>query len=199
MQIPRYVVTLTLKLEGAIYQLAVQRRDVAMGMVFHALDVTLRLTHPFMPFLTEGLWQELDPKSRAEVDGTSIMLSPFPTIHSFPEIGLSQAEPMNLILDLVDTMRRYGVSYALGNGARRLVTILPPNDGSLTSYLEEKKETLSRISRVNVVNILEEAQRGSVTGGQATSGDGGWGVCSQLVDGPVGGPVEQRPVFVCSQ
>lgn len=169
-----------------------------MGMVFHALDVTLRLTHPFMPFLTEGLWQELDPKSRAEVDGASIMLSPFPNIHSFPEIDLSQAEPMKLILELVDTMRRYGVSYALGDGTRRLVAILPPNDGSLTSYLEEKRGTLSRISRVDVASILEEAQRGSVMGGQATSGGSGWGLCSQLVDGPVGGPAEKRPVFVCS-
>lgn len=167
-----------------------------MNMIFHALDVTLRLTHPFMPFLTEGLWQELDPKSRAEVDGISIMLSPFPTIRNFPEVNLSQAEPMKLILELVETMRRYGASSATGDGARRLVAILPPKDGSLTDYLNEKMETLSHISKVEVTDILEEAKRESVTGGQVASGSEGCGVFFQLVDGPVGGPVERRPVFV---
>lgn len=165
-----------------------------MNMMFYALDITLRLTHPFMPFLTEGLWQELDPKSRAEVDGTSIMLSPFPTVHDLPEINLSQTEPMKLVLELVETMRRYGVSHASSDGTRKLVAILPPTNGSLTDYLKEKSETLSLISRVDIVDILDEAQRGSILNGQAESG-GGWGVCLQSVDNPVGKAVN-RPVFV---
>lgn len=166
-----------------------------MNMMFHALDITLRLTHPFMPFLTEGLWQELDPKSRAEVDGISIMLSPFPTIHNLPEINLSQTDPMKLVLELVETMRRYGVSHASSDGTRKLVAILPPMDGSLTEYLKEKSETLSLISRMEIVDILDEAQRESVLGGRVKSGGGGWGVCLQLVDNPVGEAVK-RPVFV---
>lgn len=165
-----------------------------MSMMFHVLDVTLRLTHPFMPFLTEGLWQELDPKSRAEVDGTSIMLSPFPTADDFPEIDPSQIEPMKLVLELVDAIRRYDVSHSPGGGVKRLVAILPPKDGSLTSYLKEKKETLSLISRVEVVDILDEVKRESITGGQESGG--GWRACLQLIDGPVG-TVEERPVFVC--
>lgn len=196
MQIPRCVVLLTSKVETA-YRLAlgVQRQEIAMGMMFHALDVTLRLTHPFMPFLTEGLWQELDPRSRAEVDGASIMLSPFPTIHNFPEIELSETEPMKLVLELVETMRRYGVYHASADGVRKLVAILPPADGNLTGYLRGKMETLSMISRVEVVDILDEAQRKSIMDGQTGSG-GGWGVCLQLVDKPVGEAVEKRPVFV---
>lgn len=166
-----------------------------MNMMFHALDITLRLSHPFMPFLTEGLWQELDPKARAEVDGTSIMLSSFPSIHDFPEITASQIKPMNLVLELVDAMRRYGASSASTEGTRALVSILPPNDGSLTDYLEEKRDTLGRISRLKIGEVLDQAERERVTSGQKVSSGDRWSIFLQPVESAVEGTI---PIFVCS-
>lgn len=168
-----------------------------MNMMFYALDVILRLTHPFMPFLTEGLWQELDPKSRAEVDGTSIMLSPFPNTRDFPEISSSQKEPMEHVLELVDAMRRYGASTP-GKGTEKPVAILPPKGSSLADYLKEKRETLSLISRVEVEEVLDEAERERVVSVQTASGGSDrWGMCLLPVDSSVEGQMHERPIFVC--
>jgi valyl-tRNA synthetase len=54
---------------------AVTRRS-AQDTLYSCLDSGLRLLHPFMPFITEELWQRLP---RRPNDTTpSIMLSPYP-------------------------------------------------------------------------------------------------------------------------
>lgn len=157
-----------------------------MGMMFHALDVTLRLTHPFMPFITEGLWQELDPKNRAEVDGTSIMLSTFPSVSNFPDIEFSQVEPMKSVLELVESLRRSSHDVSSSDKrSKKVVSILPPQDGSLTEYLKEKKETLARLSKVEIRMIFGETRWNEVEAGPVGSADG-WAEFSQSIDGQDG-------------
>ena len=52
-------------------------RESAQQTLYTCLDHGLRLLHPFMPFVTEELWQRLP---RRPNDATpSIMVSPFPT------------------------------------------------------------------------------------------------------------------------
>ena len=47
-------------------------RRAAQKTLIHVLTTSLKLLHPFMPFLTEEIWQTL------VADGTSIMVSAFP-------------------------------------------------------------------------------------------------------------------------
>ena len=50
--------------------------QVTREVLWVCLDAGLRLLHPFMPFVTEELWQRL-PKP-AGYDWPSIMLAPYP-------------------------------------------------------------------------------------------------------------------------
>ena len=49
------------------------RRNEAQGVLEQVLEESLRLLHPFMPYITEELWQKLPRK-----EGVSIMVSPWP-------------------------------------------------------------------------------------------------------------------------
>ena len=51
-------------------------RESGRQVLRHVLDVSLRLLHPLMPFITEVLWQELPKRADAP---ESIMVAPFPT------------------------------------------------------------------------------------------------------------------------
>ena len=49
-----------------------QEKHATQNVLVHVLEATLKLLHPFMPFITEEIWQKL-PK-----EGISIMTAPFP-------------------------------------------------------------------------------------------------------------------------
>jgi valyl-tRNA synthetase len=66
----------------------------------HAFEATLSLLHPFMPFLTEELWQNLPVKDKVE----SICISRYPKA----EDGITDSdaeENMKVIMDLVTGIR----------------------------------------------------------------------------------------------
>jgi valyl-tRNA synthetase len=48
----------------------------AQKTLIEVLESLLRLVHPFMPFITEEIWQQVAPRAGAE--GETIMLQPFP-------------------------------------------------------------------------------------------------------------------------
>ena len=59
-----------------------------------AFDSVLRLLHPFMPFITEEIWQYLTPRK----DGESIMIAQIPTVTSFDSDLLKQYEELKEIV-----------------------------------------------------------------------------------------------------
>ena len=55
-----------------------ERKKICQAILYECLDSGLKMLHPFMPFLTEELWQHL-PK-HAENNAKSIMVAPFPLL-----------------------------------------------------------------------------------------------------------------------
>ncbi|MCM1450522.1 MAG: valine--tRNA ligase [Clostridiales bacterium] len=64
-------------------------------------DALLRLLHPFMPFITEELWQHLDDRR----EGESIMYAPMPESHSADHKLLGQMELAKEIITGVRAIR----------------------------------------------------------------------------------------------
>ncbi|NVO00108.1 MAG: valine--tRNA ligase [Geobacteraceae bacterium] len=81
-----------------------ERKKTAQYVLWYTLDHLLRLLHPFMPFITEEIWQAL-PKKQAEggklkAEGETIMLVEYPAFcecRAFPEAAADMEKVMAVI------------------------------------------------------------------------------------------------------
>ena len=81
------------------YQQPIDR--VSYEATLHFFDALLRLLHPFMPFITEELWQALEPRQAGE----SIMVSLMPEAAPVDEAFLANFEAVKEIVGNVRTIR----------------------------------------------------------------------------------------------
>ncbi|KAF2969804.1 hypothetical protein GQX73_g3755 [Xylaria multiplex] len=97
-------------------------QDNVQQTLYRALDVALRLLHPFMPFITEELWQRLPrtPYENETSTPVSIMLAPFPT----PDDSLyfpAEAESYELSLQCTRAIRSLAAEYNIKTGGVAII------------------------------------------------------------------------------
>lgn len=57
-----------------------EEKQIATAVLYHCASISLRLLSPFMPFLTEELWQRLQPYSPNPTTAPcSVCMQPYPT------------------------------------------------------------------------------------------------------------------------
>jgi len=81
------------------YQLPIDRKTYNATLEF--FDSLLKLLHPFMPFITEELWQALEERK----PGQSIMIEPIPKTTSYNNDLLSNFDTVKNIIGGIRTIR----------------------------------------------------------------------------------------------
>ena len=79
------------------------RQRATRHTLLRILEVSLRLLHPIMPFITEELWQTIAPMCDAKT-ADSIMLAPFP-IYDSEWIDQTAFDKMNTLQELIGAVR----------------------------------------------------------------------------------------------
>src|ERR1051326_6446369 len=85
-------------------------RSIARARLISILEQALRLLHPFMPYLTEELWQKLPIKHLAYLHEAYVGTEPTIMLASFPQVNTTlideQAESeMQAVIDLISRVR----------------------------------------------------------------------------------------------
>jgi valyl-tRNA synthetase len=85
------------------------------------LDATLRLLHPFMPFITEEIWQRLPGA------GESIMVAPYPRVQR-RLVDPTAERQMSVVTDLVTAIRNVRGAMRIAPAATLDVTVRPARE-----------------------------------------------------------------------
>lgn len=75
-----------------------QKASTARGVLVYVLSNTLKLLHPFMPFITEEIWQALPH------EGESIMISSWPTVDEGIQFSADEAE-FEKVMNVIKAVR----------------------------------------------------------------------------------------------
>jgi len=139
-----------------------EARDVACRVLAYVLERTLRLLHPFMPFVTEEIWQNLTNGEWRMANGRtidSIMLAAWPGPEG--EWDVEAEAGMEVIMELTGAIRNARAEYGVDPGRRIAATIA---GGARSDLLFDQREVLVSLARLDqerltIVPVLAEQPR----------------------------------------
>ena len=150
-------------------------RQLARTRLITVLEQALRLLHPFMPYITEELWQRLPGANEKllhpsyEGAGVTIMLTSFPEARA--ELVDEEAEDqMQATIDLISRVRNIRSEMNIKPGERIRVLVAAP-ESEQRKVFSASADQISRLVRASEVVIGERSDaprasaRAVLTGG----------------------------------
>ena len=131
--------------KARLYAEEPERKDTAMKVLVYVLDQVLRLLHPFMPFITEEIWQSIPH------EGDSLMLAEWPVYKE--ELNFkADKDQMESVMEAIRAIRN-----------RRAEMNVPPSKKAALYVLAAKPQIfaegegfLQRLAYADAVSLLEK-------------------------------------------
>lgn len=120
-----------------------------------AIDEILKVLHPFMPFLTEELWERLGDEG-VSADGL-IMLTAWPVACVS---DAAAADEINWLVKLISEIRSVRAEMNVPAGAKVAIVINGANDKT-KSRLKTHESAILRLARAESVQLADAAPSGS--------------------------------------
>ena len=129
--------------KARLYAEEPERKDTAMKVLVYVLDQVLRLLHPFMPFITEEIWQSIPH------EGDSLMLAAWPVYKD--ELNFkAEKDQMESVMEAIRAIRN-----------RRAEMNVPPSKKAALYVLAAKPQIfaegegfLQRLAYADAVTLL---------------------------------------------
>jgi valyl-tRNA synthetase len=132
-------------LELAKVRLTSGNDRAAKGILYHVLKEILKLLHPFVPFISEEIWQTLNEEPK------SICIAPFPQPGArYPEAE----EDMERFREVVGAVRTIRAELNVPQSAR-LTVLVKTSSQKLTVLIREKTEALNALTNVDAWQVGE--------------------------------------------
>ncbi|MCL2548361.1 MAG: valine--tRNA ligase [Symbiobacteriaceae bacterium] len=125
---------------------------LAQGVLATVLRTTLELLHPFMPFISEEIWQHL-PKGEAS---RSIMITDWPKTNA-TLIDNAAERNMTALMEGIRSIRNLRGEMNVPHGRKIILQILPASPEGRT-LAEEAKPLLQRLANASEVTMISEAE-----------------------------------------
>ncbi len=130
----------------------------------HVLERILRLLHPFMPFITEEIWQTLKSElpEEGEAQAESIMLAPYP--ESGNRIDTEAEEEISLVQQAVRAVRNTRAQLRIP-AAQHLEALVEANGQRAAIEAEaDLIRAMSRVEPLRIVSGASESEGGNLRG-----------------------------------
>ncbi|MFG6206274.1 valine--tRNA ligase [Pseudomonas retamae] len=128
----------------------VERQRGTRRTLVRVLEVALRLAHPFMPFITEEIWQRIAPL--AGIQGKTIMLQPWPVANE-ERIDPAAEDDIEWLKELMLGTRNIRGEMNIGPG-KPLPIFLKNVSAEDQRRLSENEALLKKLARLESITVL---------------------------------------------
>jgi valyl-tRNA synthetase len=118
------------------------------------LEAALRLAHPFMPFITEEIWQRIAPL--AGKSGSTIMLQPFPASES-DKLDAQAEGDIEWLKNVMLAVRNIRAEMNIGPG-KAIPLYLSNSSSEDRRRLNVNETTLAKLARLESISVLGAGQ-----------------------------------------
>jgi valyl-tRNA synthetase len=131
-------------------------------LLLHLLEIMLRMLHPFMPFVTEEIWQKLPHR------GSSIMIAPW-LQEVAGGIDLAAIETMETLMEVIRVVRNVRSEMNIPN-AKRIELLLKTHDETQLSLIEPGADYIRSLARVGDLQIGPDLEKPEASAASVVKG-----------------------------
>ncbi|MCD6284618.1 MAG: valine--tRNA ligase, partial [Anaerolineae bacterium] len=121
-------------------------KSVAQAVLLTVLEQAMRLLHPFMPFVTEVIWQALPQEMK---QGDALIVAPWPMGDNTWLDGEAESQ-MGVVMELVRGIRNVRAEYNVAAGKRVAATVA---GAGLVGVLDENRDVLASLARLDAAKV----------------------------------------------
>ena len=133
-----------------LYSDDIDEKNRTISVLVYALDKILKLLHPFMPFITEEIYQHLPNH------GEALIIADWP-VYDENSIFIDDSEGMELIQNIIKNIRNIRAEMNIQN-SKKTNTIIYTNDAFSRNAIETNKNHLISMGFSESVNIVNSKE-----------------------------------------
>ncbi|HYE14991.1 MAG TPA: class I tRNA ligase family protein, partial [Pyrinomonadaceae bacterium] len=153
-------------------------RDAARSRTLTVLEQALRLLHPFMPYITEELWQRLPGvgsqllhPAYAHAEPT-VMLAAYPRAEESLIDERAESE-MQAVIELVSRVRNIRTELSIKPGETLPRIFIGTPDRSMRLVFADGARQIARLTRASKIFVADQLEKLSQARDASSSGNGG--------------------------
>ncbi len=131
--------------KARLYSEDIQQKQTALQVLVYVLDQTLRLLHPFMPFITEQIWQSIPHK------GDALIVADWPVFRTELQFQTEEAH-MESVMNAIRAIRNRRADMNVPPSRKAALYILTTKPSVFT----EGEGFIQRLAYADQVMILEQ-------------------------------------------
>ncbi|TKS88719.1 Valine--tRNA ligase, mitochondrial [Collichthys lucidus] len=127
-------------------------RQVASSVLYHCVSASLALLSPFMPFITEELWQRLQPfRPGPAAQTSSLCLQPYPSSSQLAHWNFPETErDFLLVQEVIRVARSLRAQCGMTKEKPAMWAVCSPSQAQVLRQFGSAVWTLSRISNLHI-------------------------------------------------
>ncbi len=137
-------------------------KDETQAVYAWAIDQSMILMHPIMPFVTEEIWNVTDGRGVDTGDASKMLIhAEWPTYTAADLVDADAEAEMNWVIAVIDNVRSARAQVNVPAGAQ-VPMVVTQIDAAGQSYWDRNEALIKRFARIESLTPADEAPKGSI-------------------------------------